>query len=229
MDQDSGTIIDWEGNGEAKPLHFHPNASLEKFSPDDPYTSSIFRVSYARFLKMSPQAIRAVFRDRHILVYDVPREEQWSWSPESFEQLCPLDTMVETQGRAQVFTISVIAGSHCLADMAFRDMDDETIQTNTWHPWEFVMHTAPPAPDTDHTWEVNGAMVNVLDLPRQRDELERIPRWRCVFSLLVTSFGCSCSFSLATFSAPHPACIPSPHDREMLKWLPHHLNGDSFE
>lgn len=62
--------------------------------------------------------------------------------------------------------------------MALRDMDDDTIQSNTWHTWEHVMQTGVCDPDKPYTWIVNGAMFNVLDLPRKRDELERIPRWR---------------------------------------------------
>lgn len=64
------------------------------------------------------------------------------------------------------------------ADMAVRDTDKHREQTNTWQRLEKVLYTGPPAPDEEDPWRVNGELYNVLDLPRQRDELERVPRWR---------------------------------------------------
>ena len=62
--------------------------------------------------------------------------------------------------------------------MAFRDTEQHKEQVNTWQPLENVLYTGPPASDEEEPWKVSGELYNVLDLPRQRDELERVPRWR---------------------------------------------------
>lgn len=104
----TGTIVEWEGSNEAKPLHFHPNASKVEYDPDDPMTSSIFRISYNEFRVMRAQAIREVYRHRHILVYDCDIEEPYSWTRECMNTICPLKQTVEVQGK---FAIGIHGGN----------------------------------------------------------------------------------------------------------------------
>lgn len=96
-DPNTGSIIDCHGIGKL-PLHLHPNAALVNAPLSDPMTSSIFRVSHEKFITLSGQAIQTIFRDRHILVYDVPHGQQWGWDEPSMEELCPIHLKVQLQG-----------------------------------------------------------------------------------------------------------------------------------
>lgn len=99
-DDSTGSILRWGDNDNAKPLHFHPNASISSYDPMDPFTSCIYRTSAADFHSLTTAQIREIFRHRHILVYDHQLDEHWSWSREAMESICPLDVEVECQGNA---------------------------------------------------------------------------------------------------------------------------------
>lgn len=62
--------------------------------------------------------------------------------------------------------------------MSVRDVNEDTEQAITRRMFGEVLCSIEPDASEIDPWEVSGKMYNVLDLPRRRDELQRIPRWR---------------------------------------------------
>lgn len=100
-DPDRGSILLWKGITEAKPIHFHPNASALDYRPFDRHTSSIYRTSVNLFRTLGPEQIRMIFRYRHILIYGIEHEEDWAWTRSSMEQICPLNVLVGCESKLQ--------------------------------------------------------------------------------------------------------------------------------
>lgn len=112
-DPNTGSIIGCPGTGKL-PLHLHPNATLVNAPLSDPMTSSIFRVSHEKFITLSGREIQAIFRDRHILVYNVPHGQKWRWDKASMEELCPTHIPVQLQG-AYSHSRSCISLADCVS------------------------------------------------------------------------------------------------------------------
>lgn len=102
-DPKTGSIISVDGN-DPVPLHLLPQAANPKFDVNDPHTSSIFRVSFNEFNAMTTAELQNIFKDRHILIYDVPSDPKWKWSLECLEELCPDGIFVEVQGKYMQYT-----------------------------------------------------------------------------------------------------------------------------
>lgn len=92
-----GTIRDVDGTG-AKPLHVLSRATEEVFDPYDPLMSGIFQVPFKKFQSYTAVEVQNIFKDRHILIYDVPPDPKWKWSLECLEELCPGGVWIEVQG-----------------------------------------------------------------------------------------------------------------------------------
>lgn len=63
------------------------------------------------------------------------------------------------------------------AGMGDRGIHSDQERRNCWRTLEQVLHTWK-SQDRNEQWNVTDEMLNVLDLPLPRGELEPIPRWR---------------------------------------------------
>lgn len=59
--------------------------------------SSIFRVEYSKFVGMDTPAIQRIFRDRHILVTNIPSTGDVRFDREGLQALADLDAKVTIQ------------------------------------------------------------------------------------------------------------------------------------
>lgn len=67
--------------------------------------------------------------------------------------------------------------------MGDRDRYGATEQKTCWRTLEQVLHTCT-SQDQHEQWIVTDEMLDVLDLPLPRGELEPVPRWRYESSLI---------------------------------------------
>lgn len=63
----------------------------------DDKASSIFRVEHSEFVKMDSRTIQEIFRDRHILVVNVPSPGIVRFDEEGFQMLSDIDREVTVQ------------------------------------------------------------------------------------------------------------------------------------
>lgn len=78
------------------PPHRLPAASLETVGGKTSQ-SSIFRVEYSRFITMDTPTIQRIFRDRHILVTNVPSTGAVAFDREGLQMLADVDELVTIQ------------------------------------------------------------------------------------------------------------------------------------
>lgn len=97
-DPKTGSIISVDGN-DPVPLHLLLQAVDPKFDVHDLHTSSIFRVSFDKFNVRTMTELQNIFKDQHILIYDVSSYPKWKWSLECLKELCPDGIFVEVQGK----------------------------------------------------------------------------------------------------------------------------------
>jgi hypothetical protein len=93
------------------PPHIWPSARSLTYS-DHCNQSRFFVASHSEYLRLTPQQILGVFRDRNIIVHGHPFNHEYGWNLETFGRLYDIDKLTTVQGERR-FTLIVMLLTWC--------------------------------------------------------------------------------------------------------------------
>jgi hypothetical protein len=86
-----------EGFVDGLPPHLLSSARGLVYTPES-NQSRFFVAPHQEYLKLTPQEILGVFRDRHILVHGHPFDHEYGWNLDSFGRLYDVDAITTVHG-----------------------------------------------------------------------------------------------------------------------------------
>ncbi|KAF7977677.1 hypothetical protein HWV62_2914 [Athelia sp. TMB] len=146
----------FDSNG--RPPHMLPAASHVKF---DNKASSIFRVEYSDLVGMDSRLIQEIFRDRHILVVNVPSAGVVRFDQEGFQMLSDIDNLVTVQ--CQFIPVTHAVGAKLISFFLRIKTTDSNRRANTNR--DAMNVRAPFKTLLTHIGTTSTVALNVLDLP----------------------------------------------------------------